>query len=329
MYNIIIIGGGVTGLLALGSLIKEGFNNIAIIDPSFHGGDLIQKYGSVQSNTPIQKTVNGLKLLDPNYNVQKDLVLDKTAPLYIHTQLVQDFVKKYMNQVELIQDFVETLDFSNRSWNIKTKESSYQSKVVFLCQGANPKVLQCGIPIIPLEEALNKDSLKKYLKPNDNILVFGTSHSGSLILQNCEDLQIHTTAIYNKDKPFLFANEGEYDGIKEDAEVIAKRILNNEFKYVKLISLQKIDKVLKASKVATKVVYAIGFESRIIKINENIDSSIYNKKTGLIQEGLWGFGIAYPSSAPDDIHVDVGIISFVEHILNQMGDVKKYLNNSS
>jgi len=329
MFDITIIGGGVTGLLALASLIKEGFKNISIIDPSFHGGDLIQKYGSVQSNTPIQKTVNALKLLDPDYNAPSDLVLDTTAPLYIHTQLIQDFVKRYMNQIECIQDTVESLDFVNNTWNIKTKESLYQSKVVFLCQGANPKVLQCGISIIPLEEALNKDSLKKYLRANDSILVFGTSHSGTLILQNCEDLQIHTTAIYNKSKPFLFANEGEYDGIKEDAEFIAKRILNNEFKYVKLVSLKQIDKVLKASKIATKVIYAMGFESRKIKINENIDSSIYNKKTGLIQEGLWGFGIAYPSSAPDDIHVDVGIISFTEHILNQMTDVKKYLINSS
>lgn len=328
MFHIIIVGGGVTGLLALASLMKEGIKNIAIIDPSFHGGDLIQKYGLVQSNTPIQKTINALKLLDPNYSIPS-IILENTAPLYIHTQLIQDFVKDYMNQIECIQDLVESLDFLSNTWNIKTKESSYQSKVVFLCQGANPKVLQCGISTIPLEEALNKDSLKKYLKPKDTILLFGTSHSGSLILQNCEDLQIHTTAIYNKSKPFLFANEGEYDGIKEDAEVIAKRILNNEFKYVKLVSLKQIDKVLKASKIATKVIYAMGFESRKIKINENMDSSIYNKKTGLIQEGLWGFGIAYPSSAPDDIHLDVGIISFTEHILNQMTDVKKYLNNSS
>ena len=60
-----------------------------------------------------------------------------------------------------------------------------------------------------------------YVKPNDKLLLFGTAHSGALILQNCEDLGIETTAVYNKEKPFYFANEGDYDGIKEDAEHIA------------------------------------------------------------------------------------------------------------
>ena len=69
----------------------------------------------------------------------------------------------------------------------------------------------------------------------------------------------------------------------------------------------------------------------LIKIqynNETKDSSLYDKKTGSILgcEGLWGFGIAYPSSAPDDIHVDVGIISFVEHILKQIPNLKTILN---
>jgi hypothetical protein len=151
-----------------------------------------------------------------------------------------------------------------------------------------------------------------------------------LVLQNLEDLKIVTTAVYKSVKPFLFAKDGEYDGIKEDAEVIAEKILNNEFSYVKLLHLQEVDKLIKVSKKATKAIYAIGFESRNMKIqynNEIKDSSLYDKKTGSILgcEGVWGFGIAYPSSAPDDIHVDVGIISFVEHILKQVKDIKNYL----
>ena len=99
---------------------------------------------------------------------------------------------------------------------------------------------------------------------------------------------------------------------------------------MKLLNLANVDQLIKVSKKATKAIYAIGFKSRGIKISyngEDIDSTKYNSKTGSILgcEGLWGFGIAYPSSAPDDIHVDVGIISFVEHILKQVIDIKNYL----
>lgn len=323
MYDILIIGGGITGLLAY-SALKE--TNIAIIDPYFDGGDLIQKYGSVQSNTPLSKTVNALKLLDPTYEYKNnDYPEDKTAPLYIHTQLVQEFVKPK----DCIQDFVESLSFENNIWSVKTKDNIYLTKVILLCQGSNPKILNCGIPTIRLEDALNKDSLKRFIRSNDTVLVFGTSHSGTLVLQNLEDLKIVTTAVHKNVKPFLFAKDGEYDGIKEEAEFIAEKILKNEFSYVKLLHLQQVDQLIRVSKKATKAIYATGFESRNIKItynNEIKDSSLYDKKTGVILgcEGVWGFGIAYPSSAPDDIHVDVGIISFVEHILKQVKDIKNY-----
>lgn len=331
MYNILIIGGGVTGLLALAIAQKHLIKNIGIIDPNFHGGDLMKNYGHIQSNTPLLKTINGLKLIDESFISSTNYPLDKTAPLYIHTQCVQELTDPYLSNADCIQDTVESIHFSENRWVVKTEDNTYISKVVFLCQGSNAKKLDCGIPIIPLEEALYKDSLKKYLKPNDKVLVFGTSHSGVLVLHNCEELRISTTAIYKKEKPFYFANEGDYDGIKEDAEIIAKRILNNEYKHINLISTNSIDKLLKVVKYATKVIYAIGFETRKIKIEKDgeiIDSKIYNKKTGVLTSGLWGFGIAYPSSAPDDIHVDVGIISFVEHILNQINDVKNYLSQN-
>jgi len=331
MFEVIVVGAGVAGLLAVSSFVKNRVEKIGIIDPLLSGGDLIGKYGSVQSNTSIQKTVDALKMIDPSYQPTSDLPLDKTAPLYIHTDLVKEFSNKYLNGVNCIQDTILSLEFSDSVWKVRCKDSTYESKVVILCQGSTPKVLKTGIPTIPLETALNKESLKMYVKPNDKLLLFGTAHSGALILQNCEDLAIETTAIYRKEKPFYFASEGDYDGIKEDAELIAKRILNSEFKYVKLLSIEKIDTLLKSVKQATKVIYAIGFERREISIsfnNEKIETSSYNKKTGLITTGLYGFGIAYPSSAPDDIHVDVGIISFAEHILKQVGDIKNYLSQN-
>jgi hypothetical protein len=74
------------------------------------------------------------------------------------------------------------------------------------------------------------------------------------------------------------------------------------------------------TKKASYVVYAIGFETRYIEI-ENIDSTKYDSKTGKITDNIYGFGIAYPSSAPDNIHYDVGVYAFMEHILNQIENI--------
>ena len=101
MFDVLIVGAGVTGLLALSILVHNKVQNIGIIDPRFCDGDLIEKYGSVQSNTPLEKTVNALKMIDTSYEAPSNLVLDKTAQLYIHTQLVKEFAQKYLQKVVL------------------------------------------------------------------------------------------------------------------------------------------------------------------------------------------------------------------------------------
>ena len=76
--------------------------------------------------------------------------------------------------------------------------------------------------------------------------------------------------------------------------------------------------MLKVLRKCDWVIYSIGFETT--QISSNIDLTKYDNTTGKILEtdNAYGFGIAYPSLAPDSIHVDVGIISFVEHIQKQI-----------
>ena len=75
------------------------------------------------------------------------------------------------------------------------------------------------------------------------------------------------------------------------------------------------------------VIYAIGFEANK-NIKCEIDLTKYDKTSGKIlnTENAYGFGIAYPSLAPDSIHVDVGVYSFIEHIQKQLEDIKKLIN---
>ena len=324
-YEATIIGFGITGMITLAILNKTiDVSKICIIDPYFDGGALMRDYGGVLSNTPLEKTVNALKLIDPSYTLPEWCLydLDKITPLNILVYLLKDFTKNLVKQTNNYEEKVISLEYDTL-WKIQSESNTFESRHIFLCQGASQKKLKCNIPSIPLHIALNKSLLKNYLKPSDKVLLFGTSHSGSLVLENLEQLNIETKAIHKNKSPFLFAKDGEYDGIKEEAERIAKQILNNEYKHVELININRIDEIICYSKICNWCIYATGFEAT--NISSSIDLTKYDATTGKIlnTESAYGFGIAYPSLAPDSIHYDVGIYSFVEHIQKNL---KHFLN---
>ena len=319
-YDITIIGYGITGMLLLAILNQQNIDlsRICIIDPHFDGGALMREYGDVLSNTPLCKAVDALKLINPEYVLPEwcsQYNLNSITPLFVLAHLIKDFTNHILQKVDTYETMVKSLEYRN-TWNIKTDDESIsiESSTIYLCQGSNAKKLKCNIPSIPLHIALNKSMLKKYVQPTDKIIVFGTSHSGTLVLENLETLGIETKAIHKNKSPFLFAKDGDYDGLKEEAERIANSILKDEYKHIELIHMNHIDKIIKYTKTCNWCIYAIGFEAS--KISCNIDLSKYDNTSGKIlnTESAYGFGIAYPSLAPDSIHVDVGVLSFVEHI---------------
>jgi len=331
MYDIAIIGYGITGMLTLAILQQNGFNlsKVCVIDPYYDGGSLMREYGNVISNTPLSKVITALQSIKPEYTIPEEYCsydVNKITPLYVLTNIIKDFTKNFLKEVDKYETKVLNIN-NDVNYTLETENGdTIKSRVIICCQGSSPKKLSCTIPIIPLHVALNSEILKQYVKPNDKIILFGTSHSGTLILENLHKLNIQTTAVYKTKAPFLFANQGEYDGIKEEAERIANQILNSEYTKLKLLNINEIDKVIKASKEADWVIYSIGFEAQ--QIRANFDITKYNSTSGKILdiEKAYGFGIAYPSLAPDSIHVDVGVPSFVEHIQKQMEELKKLLN---
>lgn len=322
IYDYTIIGYGITGMLVLAILQANNvdLSKVCIIDPYFDGGALQRDYANVISNTPFSKCVNALKLIKPEYIVPEEYNnydLTKTTPLSVLAHIIKDFTKHILRQVDTIEEEVLYIK-KDILFILQTKTKEIQSKKILLCQGSIQNVLECGVPSIPVHIALNKQLLSTYLKPTDRVVVFGTAHSGCLVLENLNQLNIQTSAVYKHDKVFLFAKDGVYDGIKEEADRIATSILNNEYKNLTLVHLSKIDTILKIMKRCDYIIYCIGFNTKTI--SSNIDLTKYDKTSGKILEtdNAYGFGIAYPSLAPDSIHVDVGIISFVEHIQKQI-----------
>lgn len=337
--DLCVIGAGVSGLILILLLAETSIplNNICVIDPYFDGGDLLRKWPSVISNTPWSSTLNNLQKYCPSAKIPNwalNLPLDKPTPLHTIIKLIRECAKPVLDKVQRIHGTAISANWStNKSlWSVCIKREqvidTIDVKGLILSYGAEPKELDISIPSIPLDVALDINKLKNYIEPTNKVLVFGSRHSGVHILKNLVDCSANSIiGLYKGDKPFLFARDGIYDGIKMDAATIADEILMDKYPSIKMLSLSNLSTMLRETRSADWVIYAIGFEPRhkiILTIDENkrVANLEYDKTGKLLQYSCaWGFGFAYPSQAPDEIHWDVGVSSFLEHIHRQIPSI--------
>jgi cation diffusion facilitator CzcD-associated flavoprotein CzcO len=307
-----IIGAGVTGLSLLLLLTKAGINpaDIVMIDPHFKCGDLGVRWGQVQSNTRWSKTIDAINSclglnIPTSHTTTKlsqiaDLFIDLTASIPVHR------IKGMVTAVERGDNW--TITYQTDSTN------TLSCTTLFACQGSDQKILNHPIPSISLEYALDS-RLSQYINPGDKVIVFGTMHSGTLIIQNLHNLSASITAVY-RSVPFLWDRDGAYGGIKEEAAHIADKIVSGEIpvRLVKASELTDID--------AKWAIYAIGFTPRLI---EGL-SETYDGVTGILAPNAWGFGISYPNAAPDGVHWDVSVAAFLNHMKAQLPTILQTLS---
>lgn len=324
MKRICIIGSGAAGLLLLLNFEKQGIDpkSITVIDPTHNGGDLMKKWNNVRSNTTWGQIFTAVPSRNSFAQPWGNLNPDQPVELKYVIQYLQACVKDYMSQTILRTDTVSTVTQEGAQWKVYLKHGkSIACDVLFFCQGSEPKTLDLPFPSIPLEIALDARRLPDFVKPNQHILVFGTAHSSPLVVKNLLDLNqnITITNFYATEKPFYFDRDGEYDGIKQDAAIIADYILMGQYPNVSLESVHDMSSMIRASKNADACIYACGFEHRSIAP----EWKAYDGKTGRIlnTNTAWGFGIAYPNRAADGVHWDVSVPAFQAHIQAQMPDI--------
>lgn len=323
MKRICIIGAGAAGLLLLLNLEQHKIDPrwITIVDPTHSGGDLTKKWFKVRSNTTWRQIIEAVPSRNSFATPWSTLSPDEPAELKLVIEYLQTCAKEYISKTNIRTDLVTNVQHDGSQWNIQFKhlKKPLPFDVVFFCQGSEPKSLDLPFPSIPLDVALDTQRLSDFIKPGQHILVFGTAHSGPHVIQNLLQQDVRITNFYATEKPFYFARDGEYDGIKQDAVVIAENLLNNVYPNVTLESVKDMSAIIRASKTADACIYACGFEPRTI----NPEWTVYNGETGRIEgtTTAWGFGIAYPNRASDGIHWDVSIPSFQAHIQKQMPDI--------
>lgn len=333
-----IIGCGASGILLILLLIQSGqtpLDQILVIDPYFDGGDLTRKWSSVISNTPWSVTYKSIKKRLPSFQIPawaESIAMEQPTPLSTISKLLRELLKPYMTQIQLVQGYVKGLEWTDETakWKITVLSESikvYESARIIMTTGSTSKLLDLPIPTIPLEIALDKRRLQDY-GPLNKVIVFGTAHSGTLVLKNLVDCQAtRIIAVHHGLKPFKWARDGVYDGLKLEAAVIADEIVHLQYPSIQCIPITSLTTIFREGIQADWVVYAIGFDARqdiTVTVNGGVKSlKGYDGITGKLSDvpNAWGFGIAYPSRAPDRIHWDVGISSFLDHIHTQLNAI--------
>ena len=307
MKRICIVGSGAAGLLLLYNLEKANVDpqSITVIDPTHTGGDLSKKWSCVRSNTTWRQIFEAVPSRTSFASPWSQLNPEEPVELQYVIEYLREVTRDYLSKTILRTARVVSAVQDGEVWklSLSTGKQELVFDRVFFCQGSEPKILDLPFPSIPLEIAFDPRRLETLVKPGAHILVFGTAHSGPIVVKNLVDRGAKVTNFYATDAPFLFERDGHYDGIKKDAAGIAQDILSGVYPTVSLESVHDLSAVLRASKTADACVYACGFEPRCI----SPQVSAYDGRSGRIQGSTtaWGFGIAYPNRAPDGVHWDV------------------------
>lgn len=313
MIPICIIGCGISGMLCLLALEQSGIppHHICVIDPYFDGGDLQRIWTTVLSNTPWSKIQEAIRLFHPNWKCPQEfssIQPHELTPVYFLAKCMRQTILPYLQNCRKIQDTVISINKNESGWNIHCLKQTLQTNLLCITTGMKAKEYNCDIPQIPLSIAFHKETLQKMLTPLDSVVVFGTSHSGTVILKNLEDCKIPTTGIYKHKEPFYFDRDGHYDGIKAEAARIADEILEKKYKYIDLLCLDDTLSFIKKIRSATWVISATGFEPR-------------TQGFEMEGSGVWKFGAAFPPTAPDGIHKDISVLVFANQVQQKLPEI--------
>jgi hypothetical protein len=323
--KICILGFGIAGQLLFLELLRNKISakDIVILDENFMGGALMTQYGPVLSNTPWLKTKTALQdylpwstesiqWADSKYQETDCMPVRDIAHVCFQTAF------SAAQQTEKITAKASGIQFEEATqlWKIQHTFGELKSSQLYLCHGATEKQLPLDKPAIPLRIALDFQQLKNTVSAeNDHVTVFGTAHSGTILLKHLQELGIPTTAVYNTPTPFQFARDSHYDGIKEGSEKIADCILRGEYSHITLLSWNDPLALYKALQKTTRVIYSIGFSVAPLGEFQKIP---YDPQTAKVAIGpnCYGYGIGFPgvTTVGEKQYTDVSVLSFQDQI---------------
>ena len=328
---ITLIGFGVAGQLLLSHILEiVPAYKVAIIDPDFIGGNLARDYTAIQTNTTIGQKVASLSTM-PHVWSETVAALkshgSETACVSIsdlagdlrkvgHT-LIQRCVQLYgeVNELSWLPD--------EKKWNIQFKNTGqlHKTDIVCICTGIIPRQEDYNIPTIPLHIALDSNILARTVVPGSTVGVIGSSHSATLILKHLNGIKdVSTICFYRGSKPFKFARDTQYGGIKQESEKIGDSILRGEYTNLTLCPLDDLRATVNGFRKCDWIIQAIGFNANIPLLTQN-KSEVkvdWNPASGLCNmPQIQAFGACVPNITlinNDISYPHISVASFVDQL---------------
>jgi cation diffusion facilitator CzcD-associated flavoprotein CzcO len=319
MFQLAIVGLGPAGIFTLASLPEELLPETLILERACIGGDLSSQYSSVVANITKEDFIRLFRMIPkwanetfPELNAYSDTTAPKLADV---CKILRRLAKPDIQKAHLHTVALSNLVQQDNSWNLVTAKNTYQAKKVILCLGATPKSMDLPLPSIPLPIALSPTQLAHSVTPKETIVVFGTSHSGTLILNNLKMLGCERVyAVYRGKQPFNLTKPDEE--LKLAAAAIANEIQTNAWGTLTptLINYDDFATIYRIVSKADMAIYAIGFEPRTFTYTNQ--AGICNPVTNNTP-GIYGFGIGRPrtiKTPAGESVVDIGFEAFIKAI---------------
>jgi len=321
MYKIAIIGLGIAGLLLLAHLNAP---DVLVLERGAIGGALATEYGHIVANIPAASLLQSLRRI-PSFKDVTLPYLESYAP--DACPVLSDLVKQIkavatpaLNTATYRSTEVKHVQQIAGGWRITCTDGMWEAQKVVLCTGASPVTMDLPIPHIPLPVALSP-TLSSFVEGSTKVVVFGTAHSGTLVLKALKDRGVkQVTAVHKGATPFHFARDGYTEGIKQESAAIADAILAKTWDPAPIfVSTDDVGGLHRALRTADALIYSMGFRTNLsfpLLTLEGHTIPVSTVASGSIPS-LFGFGIGFPSkyTAPNgNQYPDVGVAGFLDAI---------------
>jgi dimethylaniline monooxygenase (N-oxide forming) len=156
VYNVLIIGGGISGIMSLKHLLEEGETNVIVLNKNKEpfGVWNINNHPSVMEFT--------YSVTSKLYLTISDFPIGKDVSEFPHHSVVLDYYKKYAHHFGLIPYIKNNIEIIkvkkiNNVWHSYTKDTVYQSRNIIVATGAVNKCLN-----YPSDSFFNNFTGEKY-----------------------------------------------------------------------------------------------------------------------------------------------------------------------
>jgi len=332
--TITLIGFGISGQILLSYILDMiPAYKVTIIDPDFMGGDLAREYGAIESNTMIETKVKSIETLPSATALWTNTISSlkgrgepsSTVNLGKLASDLRISGIEMAKKVRCIYDMATGVTWvpEQSAWSVTLGANSangvkHTSKIICFCSGILPVKQDYGIPIIPLSVALDPARLERIVLPGQRVVVIGSSHSATLACKHINAIpDTGISCIYRGSKPFKYARDNDYGGIKQESATIADGILKGDYPKIKLYSSANIQGVYKIIREAQWIVQATGFRENFPIISAPCEV-VWDSKSGTAPgvPQAFAFGACVPGTTEVNgvRHPDISLSAFVQQI---------------